>query len=138
MEIPLRFSRGPKWAFQVNSIDYLLKPIDKEALTASVNKFRDIYKQNDPKYKEMLRNALEELKISGTKKYKRNFPVYIKDQILPLAIDTIACFFLENSVVYCITAQKERYIIDQSLDNLITQLNPENRLYQQVNILTGN
>ncbi len=78
------------------------------------------------------------LKISGTKKYKRNFLVTIKDQILPLAIDTIACFFLENSVVYCITAQKERYIIDQSLDNLITQLNPENRLYQLVNILTGN
>jgi len=111
-------------AFKVNSIDYLLKPVDKEALTASVQKFLDIFKQNVPQYEEMLRNALEELKIRGTKKYKRNFLVYIKDQILPVAVETIAYFLLENSIVYCITIQNERYTIDQSLDSLITQLNP--------------
>ena len=112
-------------AFKVNSIDYLLKPIDKVELTASVNKFRDIYGQNGPLYKEMLRNALKELKIRGTKNYKRNFLVYIKDQILPVPVEAIAYFLLENSIVYCITLQNERYIIDQSLDSLITQLNPE-------------
>lgn len=112
-------------AFKVNSIDYLLKPIDKVSLDVALNKYKSIYKNNGSTDNENLIKLIEELRLNEPKKFKKNLLVYIRDQILPIAVEDIAYFYLENEQVYCITHKKEKYIIDQSLDKINGQLNPE-------------
>ena len=58
------------------------------------------------------------------KRYKNSFLVYVKDQIIPVSVDQIAYFFLENELVYCRTHNNRTYILDQTLDKIASQLNP--------------
>ena len=112
-------------AFKVNSIDYLLKPIEKKSLHAAVDKYEHIYNKSDSIINKNLVKALQDLKTHSSNKFKRSFLVNIKDQILPLAVENIAYFYLENGVVYCTTHKKEKYVMNQSLDKISSQVNPE-------------
>jgi len=112
-------------AFKVNSIDYLLKPIDKKSLIAALHKYRTVWKREDTFDSELLLKTIQNLKLSEKKKYKKSFLVYIKDQILPVSVNDIAYFFLENELVYCLTYKNEKFIIDQTLDKISSQTNPE-------------
>ncbi|AXT20313.1 response regulator [Flavobacteriaceae bacterium AU392] len=109
-------------AFKVNSIDYLMKPIKKNALKIALKKYDAIYKKND---NEKLLKVIQELKSEAQKKYKKSFLVYIKDKILPIATEDIAYFYLENETVFCFTHKNERYNINQVLDKIYNQLDPE-------------
>ncbi len=81
-------------AFKVNSIDYLLKPIDKEALQASLDKFESFYSRGHSVDNESVIRAIRELRSLEKAKYKKNFLIHHKDKILPLGIDEIAYFCL--------------------------------------------
>ncbi|MBA7532097.1 hypothetical protein ES705_24323 [subsurface metagenome] len=85
-------------AFKVNSIDYLLKPIDKDSLLVALDKYKSIYKRNDTIDNETLLKIIQDLRHTDQKKYKRSFLVYIKDKILPIAVEDIAYFYLENEL----------------------------------------
>ncbi|MBL7137814.1 MAG: LytTR family transcriptional regulator DNA-binding domain-containing protein [Bacteroidales bacterium] len=63
--------------------------------------------------------------MNEPKKYRKSFLVYRKDQILPIAVNDIAFFYLENQMVFCFTRENEKFIIDQALDKISQQLNPE-------------
>ena len=80
-------------AFKVNSIDYLLKPIDKESLVAALDKYKSVYRRNDTFDNEILLKTIQDLRLNEEKKYKKSFLVYIKDQILPVAVENIAYFY---------------------------------------------
>ncbi len=110
-------------AFKVNSIDYILKPIKRSDLDVALNKYRAIYR-SPSQYKALL-EVIRDIKHQQQKKYKKNFLVYFKDKILPLSVEDIAYFYLENHTVYCITHKNERYLIDKSLDLVQTQINPD-------------
>ncbi len=111
-------------AFKVNSIDYLLKPINKGDLKAAVQKYRSIY-QKDKQLNQDLLALVAQFQASRQKKYKKNLLVYFKDKILPIKVEDIAYFYLENEAVYCRTHKNETYAIDQSLDKIELQLNPD-------------
>ncbi|NRB53210.1 MAG: response regulator transcription factor [Saprospiraceae bacterium] len=110
-------------AFKLNSIDYILKPIKKSDLEIALNKYKKYY-TNFAQYEALLA-VIQELKNNQPKKYKKNFLVYFKDKILPLAVEDIAYFYLERQVVHCITHQSKKYFIDQSLELIQSQLNPD-------------
>ena len=112
-------------AFKVNSIDYLLKPIDKESLVAALDKYKSVYRRNDTFDNEILLKTIQDLRLNEEKKYKKSFLVYIKDQILPVAVENIAYFYLENEIVYCVTYKNEKFVIDQTLDKISNLTNPE-------------
>jgi two-component system, LytTR family, response regulator len=112
-------------AFKVNSIDYLMKPIDKDSLISALNKYESIYKRDKVADNENLLKIIHELRLGDQKKYKKSFLVYIRDKIIPIAVDDIAYFYLEDEIVYCITHKNEKYTIDQALDKINTQINPE-------------
>ena len=68
-------------AFDANGIDYLLKPIDEEKLTRSLNKFSKIMSITDiEEYKEKLNQMLEQTNNN----YKKSLLIYFKDKIIPL------------------------------------------------------
>ncbi|MBX2877112.1 MAG: LytTR family DNA-binding domain-containing protein [Saprospiraceae bacterium] len=110
-------------AFKVNSIDYILKPIKRSDLEIALNKYKKIY--TPAAQYDALLAVIQELKQHQQKKYKKNFLVYFKDKILPLAVEDIAYFYLENQAVFCLTHQNEKYGIEQSLELIQTQINPD-------------
>ncbi len=112
-------------AFKVNSIDYILKPIEKKALKNAIAKYHKLYKNRQPFDNEQLISIIKELKIDVQKKYKKSFLVYIKDNILPIATEHIAYFYIENKIVYCRTHTGELYYLDGTLDKIQNQLDPD-------------
>ena len=109
-------------AFEVNSIDYLLKPINEKSFEHAMNKFRNLAatKSYDT---DMIANLLAAFK--DTKKvYKSNFLIPHKDKFIPLAVDRIACLYTENKMVKIITGDNQTYTIDSSLEDMYAQLDP--------------
>jgi len=115
-------------AFKVNSIDYLLKPIEPDSLETAIEKFtelKDHYKTGTSNISE---NQIAQL-LEFTKpkeEFKSRFLIKIGDQIKYIFVENIAYFFAEDNVVFLVTETAERYIIDYSLNQLTSYLNPTN------------
>ena len=103
-------------AFEVNSIDYLLKPIDLAALRRAVERCRVRSGGIDP---DVLLNA-----IRSPREYKQRYVVRFNDRIVPVQIADIAYFYSEEKNTYLVTNDNNRYIVDQSLDVLSDELDP--------------
>ena len=109
-------------AFEVNTIDYLLKPISEKSLEHAVAKFRKM-SASGGNNQEMMAKLLAS--INGSKKtFKSSFLIPYKDKFIPLAIDKIAFFYSENKMAKIITQDNQAYAMDSSLDILFTNLDP--------------
>jgi two-component system response regulator LytT len=112
-------------AFKLNSIDYILKPIDEDDLLIAVNKFKArTNKINDFKFdfdqiKKMLSNSSE-------KNYKSRFTVKIGQNLKVIPCEEIECFFSENKGTYIHTFENRNYLIDVTLEVLEQELDPKN------------
>ena len=110
-------------AFKLNSIDYLLKPIDDEELSNAIDKF----KLNRPE-KHNLQVDLEQIKKLLVnpldKTFKKRFTIKVGQHIKIVPIDEIECFYSENKGSYLFTSSKRDYLIDYSLEELETELDP--------------
>jgi DNA-binding LytR/AlgR family response regulator len=111
-------------AFKLNSIDYLLKPIDEDDLQVAVSK----YKSRLPK-KESLHVDFEEIKkmLSNPfeKSYKKRFTVKIGQHLKVIGTDEIECFFSENKGTYIHTFDNRNYLIESTLELLEQELDPK-------------
>lgn len=112
-------------AFKVNSVDYLLKPIDKREIRAAIDKYKTFYTKTESIDQEKLLSLIESFRKKSPKPYKRNLLVYQGDKIIPVDIQTIAYFYLQEELIYAVTHQNIKYHIDQSLEKVYSQLNPE-------------
>ena len=108
-------------AFKVNSIDYLLKPINKKDLKKSLNKMNRLTKD---KQASSIQNLMD--MIAGKEKnYKERFLVKIGEIMKPVSISNIAYFFTENQLVYLVTKNKNEYRIEFTLTKISKKLNPK-------------
>jgi len=107
-------------AFKVNSIDYLLKPINQEELLFALDKFRK--NQIAGHYY----NANGEASVENLKKAttKTRFLVTAGSRIASVPIEEVAYFYSEEKITFLRTFSGQRYSIDYSLDNLSYQLDP--------------
>lgn len=103
-------------AFEVNSIDYLLKPIDPAALRRAVERCRVRSGGIDP---DVLLNA-----IRSPREYKQRYVVRFNDRIVPVQTTDIAYFYSEEKNTYLVTSDNNRYVVDQSLDSFRTNWIP--------------
>lgn len=112
-------------AFEVNSIDYLLKPIDQKKLERSLNKLKIL----SSKQWQFDANSLAELVLSikTDKSYnsKSTFLIPHKDKLIPLPVDKIAFIYFEHKMSSIHTFDGDTYYLDISLDELCRQLNDE-------------
>ena len=109
-------------AFEVNSIDYLLKPINTKSFERAIGKFKSITTpQNNNS--DLITNLLESFRETKIV-YKSNFLIPHKDKLIPLSVDKIACFYSENKMVKIITSTNENYHLDSTLEEISAQLNP--------------
>jgi DNA-binding LytR/AlgR family response regulator len=108
-------------AFKLNSVDYLLKPIDEEDLEQAVSKF----KERLPK-REKLQLDFEEIKKMLAnpfdREYKKRFTIKIGQHLKIISVDEIECFSSENKGTYIHTFDNRNYLIESTLEILEQEL----------------
>ncbi|MBR9845920.1 MAG: response regulator transcription factor [Algicola sp.] len=110
-------------AFKLNSIDYLLKPIDEEDLAKAVSK----YKERAPKEKSVTLdfNDIKKLLVNPIEReYKKRFSVKVGQHLKLINIDDIECFYSENKGTYAYTSEGRNYLLDTTLEQLEDELEP--------------
>ncbi|MCB0632853.1 MAG: LytTR family DNA-binding domain-containing protein [Saprospiraceae bacterium] len=108
-------------AFKVNSIDYLLKPIEPEELDAALHKYENIYRPV-PHLSLSLISQLKNALI--TPSYKERFLIKVGQQLIYLRTTDVRYFYSEDSLVYAITFENKKHLIDFTLDQLEQVLSP--------------
>lgn len=116
-------------AFKVNSIDYLLKPIQKDDLQRSLKKFRDLNVRRtevDTSANQAINldKLLRELQLQQPKEYRRRFLVRLGQRLLSVEVQDIAFFFTDERFSFFKTWNNQKYLIDYTLDELEEALDP--------------
>ena len=107
-------------AFEVNSIDYLLKPISKEALERAMRKFYGLQGKSTS-----LANIDALLaQLTGKKKYRSCFLLPERDKLVPLPVGNIAYAYIDAKTVKLVSMEHKAYYLTQTLDDLMEKLNP--------------
>ena len=107
-------------AFQVNAIDYLLKPIDPEDLRRAVEKFK-AQKLSPNLDIELIKNLLH----SKEKSFKSRFLVKFGEKIQSVPVEDVAFFFSEERVTFLQTYSGKKYVLDSILEQVESQVDPE-------------
>ncbi|CAM4402715.1 LytR/AlgR family response regulator transcription factor [Zobellia nedashkovskayae] len=111
-------------AFKLNSIDYLLKPIDDEELEAAVKKYQSFKPEaksmtlNFDDIKNLLVNPLE-------REYKKRFTARVGQHLKIINADEVESFYSENKGTYAATSDGRNYLLDTTLENLENELEPK-------------
>lgn len=111
-------------AFKLNSIDYLLKPVDKADLEAALKKFHLLQSKfsNDVYLKQMAELFAN---FNNAKKYKERFAVHIGRSVTLIPIEDIALFSKEE-IIYLINREGRKFITDyRSLDEVQELIDPK-------------
>ena len=110
-------------AFEVKSIDYLLKPIERKTLERALAKFREFtYKpQYDP---NLITDLVASMKASKARS-KTNILTPHKDKLLPLSVEKIAFIHFEYKIANVYTFDGKSFPLDKSLDELHKQLDAD-------------
>jgi len=109
-------------AFKVNSIDYLLKPIEAVDVKNALKKLRGL---SGP---ESLKTALNNLidSYGRTSKYRKHFLIPSKgDKLIPVQTGDLACFCIDSGVVKAISTDGKSFNFDYTLDELDGMLDPK-------------
>ena len=105
-------------AFKVNSIDYLLKPLKQSDLERALEKFKRLAASDLNSYICRLNQLTEK------PKYQSRILVAIKDKIIPLAVEDIACIYSTDRKTEIITTSEATYTYNKPLDTMIKNLDP--------------
>ena len=114
-------------AFTVNSVSYLLKPVEKEDLLNALEKYeqlKEFYSTKSPGFS--IHNLVDELQLRlQPKNFKQRFLVKYNNKLSTVDTNTIAYFFSEERFTFFKTFDNKKIIIDYTLEELQEQLNPE-------------
>ena len=109
-------------AFKLNSIDYLLKPINENDLKAALEKFEELWGKKKILDPAVLNHLIEK---NTEQSYKSKFLIRVGDQYKQVDSEDIGFFFAEGNTVYLVRKNGKKLIVDYSLDQVAPQLNPQ-------------
>jgi len=111
-------------AFKLNSIDYLLKPIDEEELATAISKFANQFQANSVSNLDF--EAIKRMLVNPvSKEYRKRFSVKIGQHIKVIDVAEIECLYSENKGTYIHTSDNRDYLIDSSLEVVEAELDPK-------------
>lgn len=113
-------------AFKVNSIDYLLKPVQKEDLEAALKKFNTLKKDTGPAAGLNMETLVKELQLKlQPKEYRKRFLVKNAQKLVSVEVDDIAYFYSDGRLNFFKTADNKKFVVDYTMDELEDMLDPE-------------
>ncbi len=110
-------------AFKLNSIDYLLKPVNINDLRTSIEKYKKM-KDTLSDTQNNIQTLLEHLNIKKPE-YKTRFLVKMGETFKTISVEEIAYFYVDNELVFILTKDKKRHIVDNTLEDLEKMLDPD-------------
>lgn len=111
-------------AFKVNSVDYLLKPVQKEELEAALNKYRALNESN--KGPSDINNLIKELQSKlQPKEFRKRFLVKQAQKLVSIEVDDIAYFYSDGRLNFFKTRDNRKFVVDYTMDELSEMLDPE-------------
>jgi DNA-binding LytR/AlgR family response regulator len=110
-------------AFKLNSIDYLLKPIDKEELHESIKKFKASPYHSSKETIDF--EDIKKLLYADKQAYKTRFTVQVGSHIKILQLPEIICFYSENKGTYALMESGRSYLMNHSMEGLEAEIPPE-------------
>lgn len=111
-------------AFQVNGVDYILKPFDRESVRRALDKVKSLenfFQKREGNLESRIAKLLSEARQPAT---KSTFLVSQRDKILPIAVADIAYFYIEHEVTFLHTFDNRRFMLSHTLDELEKMLDP--------------
>jgi DNA-binding LytR/AlgR family response regulator len=127
VEIPIVFTTAYDEyaieAFKVNSIDYLLKPIESDEVQRALNKFRKFNKRDIVQYLSMLPQLM-----STQDKYPEKILIPVNDKLIPISLDSVSCFYTTDEKTMVILKGGKNYLYKKTLDSIAQSLNPRHFL----------
>jgi DNA-binding LytR/AlgR family response regulator len=108
-------------AFKVNSIDYLLKPIDEKELQQAVEKYRRLYDRKDTLFSDKILKLMQEM---NTSKYKERLLIKRGQQLSYLKTERTAYCFADGKLCYAVDFNNNKYLLESTLSELEEQLQP--------------
>lgn len=108
-------------AFKVNSVDYLLKPVEKDELEAALEKWKA---QKGSASQDQIGKALDAL-LSQKTDWKTRFLLKAGARFDIVETNDVAYLYAEDKVVFLVTKDQKKYYVDETLDELEQKLNPK-------------
>ncbi|TNE64689.1 MAG: response regulator transcription factor [Bacteroidetes bacterium] len=110
-------------AFKVHSLDYLLKPIQREELKRALDKYRQLKARFERPASIDMENLVREIQKGG-QEYRQRFLVKQGQRWLSIETHEIAWFMADGKICFLKTWDNRRFIVDYSLEELATMLDP--------------
>ena len=114
-------------AFEVNAVDYLLKPVERARLRETLNRANERLETADFREKESLNLQAAAATIEETEKreFLERIPIRLRDEIILLPVAEVASIIAEGELLHITTARSERYTINFRLKDLEARLAPD-------------
>jgi DNA-binding LytR/AlgR family response regulator len=111
-------------AFKVNSVDYLLKPVQQEELQAALNKFKKMKAASgsDLQLDSLVKQLQQKLQ---PKEYRKRFLVKHGQKLVSVEVDDIAYFYSDGRLNFFKTGDNRKFVVDYTMDELEEMLDPE-------------
>ncbi len=109
-------------AFKTNSVDYLLKPIDEDELTAAIGKYKKLFGQTSTPMDESVINSL--MRRLNTPDYVKRFLIKQGSSLSYVDVDNIAYFYSDDGLTFLVTTDRKKHNIDHTLDQVEEVVNP--------------
>lgn len=106
-------------AFKLNSVDYLLKPIDRTELQQALSKFEQSRSPFNMELLEQLRQSIHQ------PKFKERFLIKLGQQLHYLPVTEIRYFYSEDGLVRLVQQDGKKHQVDYTLDQLENLLSPD-------------
>jgi DNA-binding LytR/AlgR family response regulator len=113
-------------AFKVNSIDYLLKPIDEKELEQAVEKYRQLYDKKENGFSEKIMKLVQEMNMA---RFKERLLIKRGQQLSYLKTEATAYCFADGKLCYAVDFSSNKYLLESNLSQLEEQLQP-NKFYR--------
>lgn len=113
-------------AFKLNSIDYLLKPVQKDELRTALEKYKRLYGHSkssaETNIKE-IEQLLRSFQLAQPTAYRKRFLVKHLQKLVSISVEDIAYFFYDE-LTFFKTNDNKRYVVDYTLDEIEVMLDP--------------
>jgi DNA-binding LytR/AlgR family response regulator len=109
-------------AFKVNSIDYILKPVDKTELANALRKLESL--KNIQPSQEVFMQSISQAMTMLTKKYKERFVIKVGEHLKTVDVKSILYFYSQEKTTFCHTTDSRNHILDFTLEQLEALVNP--------------